>query len=186
VARFGSNPECPRGVAVTIPVEEGISYALSRVDWAGQQAISAEELNSLLSMKPGEVANGLKTDAGLKLIQRTYGKKGYIEASLKPEQVFDDPERLVAYRILVREGPQYRMGRIEFRGLSDSDAASLKRKWKLQPGDVFDTSYTDEFTKSSDFLRIRQKTGAKHVEITTNPEREQRIVDVTVTLKQER
>jgi outer membrane protein assembly factor BamA len=47
--------------------------------------------------------------------------------------------------VQVAEGLQFRMGTLQFVGLTDADAANLTRRWKLKPGQVFDTSYLREF-----------------------------------------
>jgi outer membrane protein insertion porin family len=137
------------GVDLTIPVEEGAVYSWVKAEWFGNQVLSTKELDDALGMKAGEVANGKKFDAGLKEVQNAYGKHGYILIRLNPAAEFDEGAPKVTFKIAITEGPQYRMGTIEFKGFSASDAATLGKKWSLKSGDVYDRSYAGEFLRSN-------------------------------------
>jgi len=98
-------------------------------------------------MKPGDIANGLKLDKGLKEVEKTYGRQGYLEARLHPAPEFDDSSRKVTYKVQINEGPQYRMGGLMFKGLTERDAKALRDGWRLKRGEIFDGSYLEEFFK---------------------------------------
>src|SRR6185295_4478428 len=125
-------------VDLTIPVNEGAVYSWANAEWTGNQVLSAQELDAALGMKPGEVANGKKFDKGLTEIQKAYGKHGHIQAHVKPAPEFDDAASKVTFKIEISEGPQFRMGTVEFKGFSSDDAAFLSKKWGLKSGDVYD------------------------------------------------
>lgn len=140
-----SDSKCEGGVDLTIPVNEGLVYSWAKAQWSGNQALTLTELDAALGMKTGEVANGKKFDRGVRQVERAYGKHGHIQAHLTSEPQFDDASQRVTFNIVVNEGPQYRMGTVEFKGVSEADAASLKEKWRLRAGEVYDQSYTDRF-----------------------------------------
>ena len=77
-------------------------------------------------MKSGEIANGKKIDKGLHQVAEPYGYTGHLAVRIKPEPVFDDAASRVSYKIDVKEGPQYRMGKLVIKGLSKSQAVSLQ------------------------------------------------------------
>ena len=145
IARPDTNPGCEGGVDLTIPVVEGAVYSWAKAGWSGNQVLSATELDVALRMKPGEVANGFKFDKGLREVKKAYGTHGHIDVDLSPEPEFDDETHRVAYRIAIKEGPQYRMGTVEFKGFSVADATALTEKWRLKSGDVYDQSYAGRF-----------------------------------------
>ena len=109
-----------------------------------------------------------------------YGKRGFITARVNPVPAFDDDKRLVSYRITVIEGAQYRMGNVSFTGLSDGDAASLKQKWKLEVGQVYDAGYAQEF---SDKVLSNVKGQWKNIEFLMRPDTSRLTVDVVFSFK---
>ena len=52
----------------------------------------------------------------------------------------------------VAEGPQFRMGTIDFKGFSEADRTALLESWKLKAGEVYDTINVDRFFR--DLLQI--------------------------------
>src|SRR6185369_5046968 len=115
IAKPETKPGC-EGVDLTIPVNEGARYSWAKAEWSGNQVLSAKELDDALGMRAGEVANGKKFDTGLKQVQKAYGKSGHIQTLMKPTPEFDDAATNVTFKIAVNEGPQYRMGTVEFKG----------------------------------------------------------------------
>lgn len=185
-ARFNmpaAKPEtdnCKNGVSVTIAVEEGLAYAWDKAEWSGNATFSNSDLDSMLGIKQADVANGLKIDRGLKSVRQAYGKRGFITVRVNPVAAFDDDKRLVSYRITVSEGAQYRMGNVSFTGLSDGDAGSLKQKWKLEAGQVYDANYPQEF---SDKVLSNLKGQWKTIEFLMRPDSARLTVDVVFSFK---
>lgn len=184
------DPRCKSGVEVTLPVDEGLIYSWSGIDWTGATALTPDQLNSALGIKQGEVANGLKFDRGLIDVTKAYGREGYIEARVKPVPEFNDNARTVAYKIDVREGPQYRMGGLVFKGLSERDAKALRDAWRMKRGDIFDQGYLEEFFKRearSVMQRLFEERGntskpPPRIDTHLKPNKETLTIDVTLEL----
>jgi outer membrane protein assembly factor BamA len=172
------------GVEVLFAITEGNVYRWASPEWQGNQRKSATELESLIGMKPGSVANGKKIDEGWEAVKRAYGKEGFIEANVTPEPVFDEAGRQVHYAVAITEGAQYRMGSFQATGMPQAVADRLKRKWKLTPGDVYDASYLGEFLKA-DAPSLLQGilTRSSRIKTTALPNREQQVVDVAFELQ---
>lgn len=191
VAKLEASEKCKTGVEVNIPVEEGPIYLWERAEWTGNETVTANELNEVLGMKNGELANGVKIDKRLFEISKLYGHTGHLDLSLRAEPEFDDTASRVTYKIAVKEGPQYRMGSIKIKGLNESDARSLERKWKLKSGEIFDTSYLDRFFKT-DIIEEMQKLvaarkalgkGLPDIKEDITPNRQTLTADVTIEFK---
>jgi outer membrane protein assembly factor BamA len=172
------------GVAVTLPVEEGSRYDWGGATWEGTAALSAADLDAALGMKPGEVANEVKIERSLHEVQRAYGRKGYIAASVRPSQQFDDAARRVAYRFEVREGPQYRMGSLVVEGLPEADAARVRALWQLNPGEVFNADYPGLFAQRAAAALVRPGGPALSVGVNMRPDAKTQTADVTITFRQ--
>jgi len=175
--------QCKGGVRVDVLVEEGLLYSWDHAEWTGNDALDAPELSAALGMKAGAVADGLKFDQGLSAVRKAYGRKGFLLASLKPTPEFDDAARRVAYRIDVREGAQFRMGALTISGLPEADADRLRGRWKLQPGNIYDASYLDEYLKQ--IIPLMMKPGMKipTVQTSVKPDRQKLTADVVVAFK---
>jgi outer membrane protein insertion porin family len=179
---------CRNGVSVTIPVDEGLVYSWNDAEWTGNEVLPAAELADALAMKTGEVADGLKIDSGVKAVRRAYGRKGYLGVRMKDAITFDDATRGVTYQFTINEGPQFRMGNLIINGLAPGDTQSVKEKWTLAPGAVYDESYLDDFrTNNREFLaalyqRLRGTLqGRTSTEI--KPDAQKQTVDVVITFK---
>lgn len=179
------------GVDLTIPVNEGVKYSWANTEWSGNQVLSTKELDDALAMKPGEVANGKKFDKGLSEVQNAYGRHGYIQLRMKPTPEYDEAGAKVTFKIAINEGPQYRMGAVEFKGFSDGDAARLTKSWNLKNGDVYDQTYVSRFLRegAGEIMtriardRLSQGKPVPNLGTTEQPNRETLIVDLTIELK---
>jgi outer membrane protein assembly factor BamA len=145
IAKLENTAACSNGVDLSIPVEEGPIYLWAKPEWSGNEALSADDLNSALGMTNGEVANGKKLDKGMIKVQTAYGRKGHLQARVGAEPVFDDAGSRVSYKLTVAEGPQYKMGTLIIKGLSGDDTKALEEVWKLKYGAVLDTGYLETF-----------------------------------------
>jgi outer membrane protein insertion porin family len=131
------------GVAVVIPIVPGPAYTWDEAVWRGNQVVPSSTLDALLGLKPGDVADGLKIEAGWQQVQAQYGTHGYLDVKLDPRPQFDDAAHRISFEINVTEGPQYRMGDMVITGLSLDAETLLRHAWQLAPGQIFDQSYFD-------------------------------------------
>lgn len=172
---------CKNGVQVTLSVNEGAAYSLDKTEWNGNSVLTTMQLDALMEVSAGDLANGLKIDKSFKSIQAAYGKKGYIKVKLSTMPNFDDAKKLVAYRVAFTEGGQYHMGNVSFTGLSDGDATRLRNAWKLREGDVFNLSYFDDYMRV--WLPSEEPLRAKLQNLSIKPDTEHLTVDVAFKFK---
>ena len=188
-ATLEPSAQCPGGVNVTIPVEEGEAYRWAKSIWEGNDKLGIEELGPALGMNPGDLADGIKIDNGLKNIDKAYGRRGYLTPTIKESVEFDDAASLVTYKFNITEGPRYFMGNLLVTGLPAADADELKSKWTLGANAVFDESYIDAFRQGPlrEFMRglmQRSRTSTRaNVEIQQNPNAQKLTVDVVIAFK---
>lgn len=184
------DPKCKNGVDVTVPVDEGPVYSWGPIAWSGSKVMQPDDLNLLLGVKTGDVANGLKFDKGLMAVRKAYLSQGFLEVVIQPVPEFDDSTQKAAYKIAVDEGPQYRMGSLTYSGLVDREARALRDAWRLRRGEAFDQSYVDEFFRTDGLaamariLEERKLSGQKPPRLgyRMKPNKETLTVDVTLEL----
>jgi outer membrane protein assembly factor BamA len=137
-------------------------------------------------LRAGDPAPQAKIDEGLGRVRSAYARLGYISA-----QVIDVTRNLEGrrtnYQFTIREGQQYRMGVLTVTGLNGVETRSLRGKWTLAAGAVFDDSYLEQFrtTVLRQFVASRtQRTGIRSkFEVNTNPDSQKQTVDVIITFK---
>ena len=178
---------CAGGVAVTIPVDEGVVYSWDAAEWSGNQVLTKEDLTAALGMMAGELADGVKIDQGLKAVRKAYSGRGYMAVAFKESTEFDDSTKRVSYRISVTEGQRYFMGKLIINGLPAEEVERLQAKWTMGANAVFDDSYIDDFRQKGlrEFMTgLMQRTGTRvRVEVEVKPNAQNQTVDVIVTFK---
>jgi outer membrane protein insertion porin family len=132
---------------VLIPITPGPVYLWNGAAWHGNTIVPSANLDGLVGMKPGEMADGMKIEGLWRDIQLEYGNRGYLDAKLDAQPDFDDTTHRVSYRVNITEGPQYRMGEMVITGLSLDAEKRLQRAWQLAPGQIFDNGYFEKLLK---------------------------------------
>ena len=164
------------GVSVTIPVQEGSSYATERVAWNGNVVMPSRELDALMPLKAGELASVSKLDEGLRRVRTAYGKQGYVLQHAAYTPRLDDETKRAVFDVRIDEGPQFRFGTLTFPGLSPDAAATLTKRWRLKAGDVFDASYPTQFFMDDIQPRLRQGTAPPRLQ--TQIDDQNRVVNI--------
>ena len=135
----------PQELPVYVPIAAGDVYRFGDAQWSGNNVISSISLASYLGLKTGGVANGMEMQAALEQIREEYGRRGYLDATVQPETVFDDAAHTVSYRIAVTEGRQYHMGGWVITGISTNAESRVRSTFPLAAGDVFDKIKYEDF-----------------------------------------
>ena len=135
----------PAELPVFVPVNAGAAYKFSGAAWSGNNVLSSISLDSFLGLKAGAVADGMEIEGGLERIRDEYGRRGYLDATVQPERVFDEAGHTVAYKIAVAEGAQYHMGGWVITGLSANGEQKVRTSFPIASGDIFDKMKYEEF-----------------------------------------
>jgi outer membrane protein assembly factor BamA len=139
-------------VDVSFAVTPGEQYKLKSLEWLGNREFPTETLQKMVRAEPGQPANTIRLSDNLKDIQKLYGSRGFMTATIKPDAEFDDAAGTVVLRLEVAEGAVYHMGELEFRGLDNSLMAKLRGAWKIRPGQVYDATYLSEYLAAAQKL----------------------------------
>jgi outer membrane protein assembly factor BamA len=168
---------------VNIAAEPGIAYVWDKAVWTGARAISAQSLGAAIELRPGDVADGLKIDAGLQAAYIVYQKRGYAESQILRKPVFDDVNRRITLNLEVTEGPQYRMGNFIVKGLPEKDVLRLQERWTLKAGDIYDATYLGDFIKKLVADKLILPDLAMLLKPEQKPDRQRLVIDVIIDFK---
>ncbi len=138
------NQKLPEQIPVYAPIVPGAVYHWKEVHWTGNTLVSQFTLIDLLGVKPGEVADGMKVEAGWDRVREEYGRHGYLEAKVNPVAAYDDQAHTVSYAVSIQEGAQYHFGKMVLTGLSPAAERKLHAAWPIAAGDIFDKAKYEE------------------------------------------
>src|ERR1700722_8628959 len=135
-------------VTTTAPIDPGPQYGWRGVVWSGNIAETSAMLNPIVTLKPGDPADGMKIEALWDAVRDEYARSGYLDMSLTPVPQFDEFAKRVSYNIAINEGPQYRMGKLVLTGLSVAGERRIRTAWGIAPGAIFNKEIYERFGAS--------------------------------------
>jgi outer membrane protein insertion porin family len=150
VARFAAKPSGPLAgpVIVSVSIIVGPAYQWGGVEWRGNDSVPSANLDQVVDLRPGELADGNKIEAVWERARATYGQAGFLDATLNPEPQFDDKAARVIYTVTITEGPQYRMGNLVLTGLSLEGERRIRKAFPIAQDAVFNKGMYETFVNS--------------------------------------
>ena len=169
------------GVAVTVTasVVPGPAYRFEGQTWTGNTAIESAKLEKMVHLYQHLPVDGAKLDADLQQVRAQFALRGYMLARITAEPQFDDQQGTVQYSFAVKEGPLYKMGKLDLAGFPDKLVDDISTLWKLREGDPFDRSYVVRFFADPKIAQLF--SGRKFVVEQSEGDTPQ-IVDISINL----
>jgi len=138
----------PKPVTMEGDVSEGPQYRLTKITFANNHAVPADELRQQFPLKAGARMERAKIASGLDSLRKLYATRGYLDFFSIPATTFGS-NATAELSITVEEGPQYHMGKLDIVTDRDATAARLRATWKLAEGDVYDNTYIDDYLSTA-------------------------------------
>jgi outer membrane translocation and assembly module TamA len=132
-------------VPMTATIDEGGQYRIGKLTLAGSVLMSQEEFQKKAVLRPGDIANQELLRRTLLSVSGPYRNKGYIRAKIAAVPKLDAATHVASYAIDVTPGDQFHLGRIELASVTDTQRAQFLQVWKMNAGDPYDESYTNNF-----------------------------------------
>jgi len=145
--RLAGNPnqKLPEQIPVFVPVVTGPVYRWQGAQWSGNSLLSTITLATEIGLKPGDIADGMKIEAGWDSAREEYAHRGFLDAKLDPVASYDDKETTVSYNVTVVEGAQYHFNTLVLTGLSLTAERKLHQMWPTAAGAIFDKALFEQF-----------------------------------------
>ncbi|HEV2852284.1 MAG TPA: outer membrane protein assembly factor BamA [Thermoanaerobaculia bacterium] len=128
-----------RRMFLTIPIEEGERWKFGQVTIEGNEIYTDQALLRAFEHKTGGWLRSKVVDDGVKQITDLYHNTGYIFARVDPELV-EREGRVADVVVHVREGDQFKVGRIEFQGNDRTKDKVLRRELRLYEGGLMNVT----------------------------------------------
>src|SRR4051794_32467321 len=153
-------------VDVWFHVRENSKVEVRRVNFVGNQAMSDDELRTVITTQEGNILS-LLTSAGtyredvfqrdLLLIQAHYWDRGYVQVKVANPLVELSPDKQSMYiTISIEEGPQYRLGKVDVTGELLAPREFFLTRVSVKSGEIFNRSkLSDDLQKLTDYYKDR-------------------------------
>ena len=123
---------------LTIPVEEGRRFYLSKIDFTGVTLFKSTDFMAyIFGMKPGSPFSNEKMRNGLKNMTKLYSQYGYIDYVGEPQVDFVPNTNKINVTMNVDEGKQFFIRRIDFTGNTTTRDKVIRRQLQLDEGDIY-------------------------------------------------
>ncbi len=167
---------------VTFTISEGARYSVEDIAWAGHTVFSTDELRGMMKTQVGQVLRQPELDSDIKTITDRYGEIGHIYVQVRSERAFSDQPGLVRLTINIKEGEQFKVGRIVVRGNSRTKDKVARRELNMYPpDDLFNLPEAREAERR--LLDTRIFSAAKVVPVGDEPGVRDAVIDVTESEK---
>ncbi|HMS09187.1 MAG TPA: POTRA domain-containing protein, partial [Pyrinomonadaceae bacterium] len=128
---------------ITVPVTEGKIFRVGELKVEGNSIYSEEQILGAVGLRKGEIADGKRLqDAVYEDLKKVYGDQGFVNYNAEFEPNFrdnpDNPnEGIVDITIVIEEGRQFSLRRLEFTGNTFTRDRVLRREFLLNEGDIY-------------------------------------------------
>ncbi len=167
---------------LTIPIEEGQQYRYRSFDVEGVTNFDADQVKAGYRIQVGEVVNYTALKDSNEALKKIYSARGYLDMEAIPEIKPDQQERTVDIKIVVTEGKQYYVNRIEFAGNTKTRDKVLRREFFLEEQQPFNGQLLDLSILRLNQLGFFEKIEEKDYEVVKRPR--DATADVIVKVKE--
>jgi outer membrane protein insertion porin family len=134
-------------VSIAFRITEGRKITIDQVVIEGAHGLTPKQIKEIMATQEREffILRGTvqrqKLDEDVERIVQLYNDFGYIQARVESSDTqIDRANARAIIRIVVVEGPQFRMGGVDVTGTNVLPVEEIRRRILLKPGDVFSRS----------------------------------------------
>ncbi|MBP7829943.1 MAG: outer membrane protein assembly factor BamA [Kiritimatiellae bacterium] len=128
-----------RGLRVRIGVDEGSTYRVGKIDYAGITSAPPAEVEASVRLKPGDTASSTEIGKNAQALEDWYGSRGRIRTAVDADILADPKTHVADVRFTVEEGREVRIREIRIRGNARTKDKVIRRELAVYPGDLYNT-----------------------------------------------
>lgn len=169
-----------------LSISEGPQYYFRNITWVGNTKYTAEQLNTVLKIKKGDLYNREALETNLSYnpneqdVSSLYLDDGYLFFSADPVEVNVENDS-IDIEIRMREGKQARINKVAISGNTKTNDHVIIRELRTRPGQLF--SRTDIIRTTRELAQLRYFDPEKIVpDIVPNPD--DGTVDITYKVEE--
>ena len=134
---------------IIVPITEGRVFRVGELKVEGNSIFSEQQILAYVGLRKGEIADGKRVqDAVYEDLKNVYGSQGFVNYTAEFEPDFkDNPnnpnEGIVDVKIIIDEGKQFTLRRLEFTGNTFTRDRVMRREFLLNEGDIYNSRYLE-------------------------------------------
>lgn len=129
---------------ITIPVELGPQYRTGDITVTGNKIIKTAFLNSLITMKKGQIYNMKKRNKFIEDMRKVYGSLGYFYCQIVPSENLDPIKKTADLTLNFVENDLVYLGKLEFVGNTFTKDHVIRREWFLKEGKILNINILED------------------------------------------
>ncbi|MFL5309960.1 MAG: outer membrane protein assembly factor BamA, partial [Myxococcales bacterium] len=126
-----------RFIFITIPIEEGDPYDISKIDVSGDLLEPKEKLLSLVETKSGARFSKTILQRDLQVLADVYKDKGYAYANVTPDTDVHSENKTVDINFAFQKGNLVTIEKIEVVGNNKTRDKVIRREMRINEGDLY-------------------------------------------------
>ncbi|MBF0253940.1 MAG: outer membrane protein assembly factor BamA [Candidatus Omnitrophica bacterium] len=131
------NLEKENGVRVVFVIDEGRQYLVGNLSVEGNNVFSSEEIAAQLPLKSGSPFSRQGLRESVSKIQDLYFEKGYMNARVVFDSLYNDTTQHVDTIYKIKEGNITLVNQVKVRGNSKTKDIVIRRELRVYPGEPF-------------------------------------------------
>jgi outer membrane protein insertion porin family len=129
-----------RDFIITYVVEEGERYRFGELELDSDlRDFSSEQFSSFIPMQTGDWYNAQQIEDTIDRLNETAGLLGYAFAEARPEFNINREDRTMSVRFRIEQTPRVYVERIDINGNTLTRDKVIRREFRLQEGDAFNS-----------------------------------------------
>ena len=169
-----------KDIYITINIEEGEQYKVSKVELSGEMVFDKAVFESLIKTREGELFSRKEMIATQKALKDAMGKVGYHFARVEIVPAIDEQTKTISLEYVLQPGNKVYVRRINFTGNYRTHEIVLRREMRLMEGSVL---ASDKLERSR--IRLQRLSYIESVNIETVPVAGvNNLVDLNVTVSE--
>jgi len=153
-------------VDITFEINEGPSYTVGKINFTGATHFDHEKLMEGLLLKPGQVYHERRAQAHVKQLLKLYRENGFVDAAVNEKYLFTKDPNVVNIEYNIREGNQFRVGRVDITGNEQTQDKVVRRvldEYGFTPGEFYNADLAPKEGNGKLEEYVQQMTLAQEV-----------------------
>ncbi len=119
------------------PIAEGSQWFFGGIEVSGNEVFSDEQFQNLISIKTGSVLDLSRIQAQIAALTDLYWNNGYIFNLISSDEVRNEENKTITYRLHVQENRQAIIEDVRIEGITRSKPYVFERELAFKKGDIF-------------------------------------------------
>ncbi len=154
----------PKGIYITIPIEEGPQYRVGKVEFRGDLLESAEVLRNKLDIVKEKIYSREVIQKDLTTLGDLYADQGYANSDVTPMLKENDQDHTVDITFEIRKGEKVYFERIDIAGNVKTRDKVIRRELRVYEQELFSSSKIKKSTQN-----LRRLEYFEDVNFSTSP-----------------